>query len=149
AQKRDPVQIMIDLALAKPGLDQFFIQHSARASEANLLELMRHPRCVMTFSDSGAHVSQICDCSIHTHLLGYWVREKQAFTLEEAIRMIPLMPATTWGFSDRGLLREGLAADINVIDPATIAPDVPRVVHDLPGGCRRLIQDAIGIKATV
>ena len=103
----------------------------------------------MTFSDSGAHVGQIADSSIHTHLLAYWVRRRQDFTLEEAIRMITLAPATAWGFHDRGLLREGLAADINVIDPEKVGPQAPRVVHDLPGGSRRLLQKADGIRFTV
>ena len=73
----------------------------------------------MTFSDSGAHVSQIMDSSIQTHLLAHWVRDRQAFTLEEAVRMITLAPATAWGFADRGLVREGLVADLNVFDPDT------------------------------
>ena len=63
-----------------------------------LLRAMRHPRTVMTFSDSGAHLSQIADSSIHTHLLGHWVRDRREFTLEEAVRMITLAPALAWGF---------------------------------------------------
>ena len=76
----------------------------------------------MTFSDSGAHVSQIMDASLQTHLLSHWVREKQAFTLEQAVRMLSFVPATQWGFADRGLIREGIAADLVVFDPETIAP---------------------------
>ena len=117
--------------------------------ETVLLRALRHPRAVMTFSDSGAHLSQIADSSIHTHLLGYWVRERQEFSLEEAIRMITLAPALAWGFNDRGLLREGMAADINVFDPATVGPAVPRLVNDLPGGGRRLEQRSQGFSATV
>jgi N-acyl-D-aspartate/D-glutamate deacylase len=103
----------------------------------------------MTFSDSGAHLSQIADSSIHTHLLGYWVRDRQEFTLEQAVRMITLAPALAWGFSDRGLLRAGMAADINIFDPATVGPAVPTLVDDLPGGGRRLEQRSVGMRATV
>src|SRR5690242_20230139 len=103
----------------------------------------------MTFSDSGAHLSQIADASIHTYLLGHWVRDRQEFSLEEAVRMITLAPALAWGFVDRGLLREGMAADLNVFDPATVGPEVPRIVFDLPAGGRRLEQRAAGFKATV
>jgi N-acyl-D-aspartate/D-glutamate deacylase len=110
---------------------------------------MRHPRSVMTFSDSGAHVSQIADFSIQTHLLAYWVRERQEFTLEEAVRMLTLAPSSAWGFHDRGLLREGMRADINVFDPSTIGPEMPTVVNDLPGGARRLVQRASGFKSTI
>jgi N-acyl-D-amino-acid deacylase len=148
-QGRDPVDIMIDLALRKPHLEQFFIQYLADATEDDLVEIMRHPRTVMTFSDSGAHVIKNSDCSIHLHLLAYWVRVRKAFTLEEAVRMVTSVPASVWGFSDRGTLREGMAADINVIDPDTVMPQMPRVVYDLPGGGPRLDQESVGIRATI
>jgi N-acyl-D-aspartate/D-glutamate deacylase len=77
------------------------------------------------------------------------VRDRQEFTLEEAVRMITLAPALAWGFSDRGLLREGMAADVNVFDPATVGPAVPRIVTDLPGGGQRLEQRSTGFLATV
>ena len=48
--------------------------------------------------------------------------------------MITLAPAMAWGFADRGLLREGMVADLNVFDPDRVGPGVPGVVHDLPGG---------------
>jgi N-acyl-D-aspartate/D-glutamate deacylase len=140
---------MIELSVESGG-DQLFIQPSRYPQdEAMLLRALRHPRAVMTFSDSGAHLSQIADSSIHTHLLGHWVRQRQEFTLEEAVRMITLAPAVAWGFSDRGLLRTGMAADINVFDPATVAPGVPVLVDDLPGGGRRLEQRSDGFLATV
>jgi N-acyl-D-aspartate/D-glutamate deacylase len=63
--------------------------------------------------------------------------------------MITLAPAQAWGFSDRGLVREGLAADLNVFDAGTVGPAVPRVVDDLPAGRSRLEQRAHGFKATV
>jgi len=146
----DPVELIIDLSLEKD-FNQFFMQPtgSGNLDPEDLLEVMRHPRTVMTFSDSGAHVSQILDCSIQVHLLASWARERQAFTLEEAVRMITLAPARAWGFHDRGLLREGMAADLNVIDFKRLAPELPQLAHDLPGGARRLIQRSKGILATV
>jgi N-acyl-D-aspartate/D-glutamate deacylase len=89
------------------------------------------------------------DSSLQTHLLSHWVREKQAFTLEQAVRMLTLVPATNWGFHDRGLIREGMAADMVVFDPDTIAAEMPEVVDDLPAGARRLIQRCRGVAATV
>ena len=144
----DPVEAMIDLALEKD-LERFFLQPIANEDQDHALELMKHPRTVVTFSDSGAHVSQIMDASLQTHLLSHWVRAKQAFTLEEAVRMLSFEPATHWGFADRGLIREGMAADLLVFDPDTIAPEMPEVVRDLPAGARRLVQRARGIAATV
>ena len=143
-----PAETMIDLALEKD-MDAFFLQPVANENQDWALELMRHPRTVTTFSDSGAHVSQLMDSSLQTHLLSHWVREKQAFTLEEAVRMLTLVPASLWGFADRGLIREGMAADFVVFDPDTIAALMPEVVDDLPAGARRLTQKTRGIAATV
>jgi N-acyl-D-aspartate/D-glutamate deacylase len=143
-----PAETMIDLALEKD-LDLFFMQPIANEDQDCALELMRHPRAVTTFSDSGAHVSQLMDSSLQTHVFSHWVREKQAFTLEQAVRMVTLVPATLWGFADRGLIREGMAADLVVFDPDTIAAEMPEVVDDLPAGARRLIQRTRGIAATV
>jgi N-acyl-D-aspartate/D-glutamate deacylase len=144
----DPVELMMDLAVERD-MNVFFFQPIANEDQDIALELMKLPRAVVTFSDSGAHVSQLMDSSLQTHLLAYWVRERQAFTLEEAVRMLTLVPATQWGFHDRGLLRVGMAADMMVFDPATIAAEMPEVVHDLPAGAKRLIQKTRGIAATV
>lgn len=142
-------EAMIDLAL-ETDFQQLFIQPSLYPQDEEvLLQVMRHPRTVMTFSDSGAHLSQIADSSIHTYLLGYWVRQRQEFTLEEGVRMLTLAPAMAWGFHDRGLLREGMRADVNVFDPETVAPAVPEVVSDLPGGGKRLSQRSTGFSATL
>ncbi len=143
-----PVELMLDLAVERD-MKLFLIQPIANEDQDTALEMMKHPRSVVTFSDAGAHVSQIMDNSLQTHLLSHWVRQKEAFTLEEAVRLITYDTATHWGFHDRGLLREGMAADINVFDPKTIAPRMPDVVTDLPAGAKRLRQTADGIRATV
>ncbi len=147
-RKQHPAETMIELALEKD-LDLFFLMPVANEDQDIALEIMRHPRAVVTFSDSGAHVSQLMDSSLQTHLLSHWVRAKQAFTLEQAVRMLTLVPATLWGFHDRGLIREGMAADFVVFDPDTVAARMPEVVDDLPGGARRLVQRTRGVSATV
>jgi N-acyl-D-aspartate/D-glutamate deacylase len=143
-----PVELMIDMALERD-MKFFMIQPVANESQSDALELMKHPRSVVTFSDSGAHVSQIMDSSLQTHLLSHWVRDRQAFTLEEAVKLITSDPATQFGFHDRGLLREGMAADIAVFDPDTVAPRMPEAVCDLPAGAKRLRQTCDGMKATI
>ncbi len=143
-----PVELMIDMALERD-LKMFFRQPIANEDQAQVLDMMKHPRSVITFSDSGAHVSQIMDSSLQTHLLSYWVREKQAMTLEDAIKQITYNTATMWGLHDRGLLREGMAADLVVFDADTIGAKMPEVVHDLPAGAKRLKQTADGILNTV
>jgi N-acyl-D-aspartate/D-glutamate deacylase len=148
ARQQHPAETMIELALEKD-LDLFFLQPVANEDQDIALQIMRHPRTVTTFSDSGAHVSQLMDSSLQTHLLYHWVRTKQAFTLERAVSMLTLVPATLWGFHDRGLIREGMAADIVVFDPDTIMAEMPEVVDDLPAGARRLVQRTRGVAATV
>jgi N-acyl-D-amino-acid deacylase len=144
----DPVDAFIDICL-ETDLKAFFRQPIANELESDALEIMKDPNSVVTFSDSGAHVSQIMDSSLQTHLLSYWVREKQEFSLEQAVKMITYDTATAWGFHDRGLLRQGMAADIVVFDPDKIEPQMPTVEYDLPAGAQRLKQMADGIAATV
>jgi N-acyl-D-aspartate/D-glutamate deacylase len=144
-----PALAMIELAL-ESDFEQLFIQPSLYPQDPDvLLAALRHPHTVMTFSDSGAHLSQISDASIQTYLLGHWVRDRGAFTLEEAVRMITLAPARVWGFSQRGLIREGMLADLNVFDPRKVGPAVPRIVEDLPAGGKRLSQRSVGFAATI
>jgi len=147
-QGKDPVEVIIDTALDKH-LKQFFFQTIGNDDLEMVLDMMRHPRAVPTFTDSGAHVSQLMDASMHSFVLSYWVRERQAFTLEEAIRMMTFVPASHWDLGRRGLLREGWAADIAIFDPERIMPLLPELAYDLPAGARRLKQKSTGILATV
>ncbi|MEE9147295.1 MAG: amidohydrolase family protein, partial [Candidatus Tectomicrobia bacterium] len=146
--RQDPTEVVMDLALEKD-MKQFFLQPIANENQEHALELIKHPRTVVTFSDSGAHVSQIMDSSLQTHLLAYWVREKHALTLEDAVRQLTFVPASYWGMSNRGMLRQGYAADVVVFDPDRITPMLPELVYDLPAGARRLKQKSAGIAATV
>ncbi|MGB0552190.1 MAG: N-acyl-D-amino-acid deacylase family protein [Alphaproteobacteria bacterium] len=139
---------MIEVAI-EDDLNAFFRQPLANENQDDALALMKHPRSNVTFSDSGAHVSQIMDSSLQTHLLSHWVREREALTLEEAVRMITYDTATNWGFHDRGLLREGMTADITVFDADKVEPCMPTVENDLPSGSKRLKQYADGMLATV
>jgi N-acyl-D-aspartate/D-glutamate deacylase len=144
----DPVDALIQIALERD-LRAFFVQPLFNENFDDVLEMMKHEHSVVTFSDSGAHVSQIMDSSLQTQVLAYWVRRRQALTLEEGVRMLSFEPASAWGLHERGLLREGLAADVIVFDPDRVAPDMPEVVNDLPAGARRLRQKAIGFHASI
>ena len=80
--------------------------------------------------------------------MSHWVRQRQVFSLEHAVHMLTLVPATLWGFADRGLVREGFAADLVVFDPETILPRCLRSLttsRPVPGGSC----SARGIAATV
>ena len=86
---------------------------------------------------------------ISTRLLAEWVREKQAMTLEQAVRRLTFDSASTFGLYDRGLLRPGLVADIVIFDPDTVRPLPLEVVHDFPTGAKCIKEPAEGIMATV
>ena len=145
---KEPVEVIIEMALVR-NLKQFFLQTIANENQDEVLAMIRHPRAIPTFSDSGAHVSQIMDSSLQSHLLSYWVREKKAVTLEDAVRRLTSLPATCWGLEGRGLIREGYAADVILFDPETIGPQMPHLAYDLPAGARRLKQKADGLLATI
>jgi len=148
AQKgKHPVEIMLDLVLAND--NQVFVQPLVNEDPEHVLGMLRHGRTLATFSDSGAHVCQEMGSSLQTHLLSYWVRARQAFTLEEAVRKLTFDNASAWDLHDRGLLRAGYRADIVVFDEQRVRPAMPTVETDLPGGARRLVQKAEGIAATV
>jgi N-acyl-D-amino-acid deacylase len=104
---------------------------------------------VLGLSDAGAHASQLCDACFATHLLGHWVREKGALSLEEAVRMLTSRPAEVLGIKDRGRLAVGMPADIVVFDPDSVGASKLRRVRDLPANADRLVADATGIDAVI
>jgi N-acyl-D-aspartate/D-glutamate deacylase len=142
-----PVDVILDLSIENP--DQIYIQPLVNESPDAVLGILRHPRALATFSDSGAHVCQEMGSSLQTHMLSYWVRKRQAFTLEQAVKKLTADNADAWGMADRGRIAEGKAADIVVFDAARVGPCMPTVENDLPGGARRLVQKAEGIACTV
>lgn len=147
ARGQHPVEVMIDLSLANE--NQVYVQPLVNESPDDVLGILKHDRTLATFSDSGAHVCQEMGSSLQTHLLSYWVRKRGAFTLEQAVKKITHDNAKAWELDDRGLVREGYRADLVLFEENGIRPALPTVEKDLPGGARRLVQKAEGIKATL
>ncbi len=147
ARGQHPVEVMIDLSLANE--NQVYVQPLVNESPDDVLGILKHDRTLATFSDSGAHVAQEMGSSLQTHLLSYWVRKRGAFTLEAAVKKITHDNARAWELDDRGLVREGYRADLVLFEENGIRPLLPTVETDLPGGARRLVQKAEGIKATL
>ncbi|MFN4220806.1 MULTISPECIES: D-aminoacylase [Novosphingobium] len=116
-----------------------------------LLDLVRREDTVIGLGDGGAHYAAICDASYPTFMLTYWVRDRigQRLSLAEAVNMLAARPASVIGLADRGVLREGMKADVNVIAMDRLQLHAPVVRHDLPGGGRRLDQKATGYVATL
>jgi N-acyl-D-amino-acid deacylase len=142
-----PVEVMIDLSLANE--NQIYVQPLVNESPEDVLGILKHDHTLATFSDSGAHVCQEMGSSLQTHFLSYWVRKRGAFTLEQAIKKLTRDNAVAWELQDRGLVREGYKADLVLFEEDRIRPCLPTVEKDLPGGTRRLVQKAEGIRATI
>jgi N-acyl-D-aspartate/D-glutamate deacylase len=105
---------------------------------------------LLGLGDGGAHLDMLCDSGYPTYVLGTWVREHGALTLEEAVRRMTSDPADFFGIRDRGRLREGLAADITVFDPRTVGSvGRPERRYDLPGGAKRMVVRSQGIEYTI
>ncbi|MDE0192823.1 MAG: amidohydrolase family protein [Gammaproteobacteria bacterium] len=112
-------------------------------------DLFRSEHIFPSLGDAGAHVSQIMDAGWSTFILSYWIREAGVYSLGEGIRRMTSGPARVLGLNDRGALKPGLRADINVFDPDRVAERQPELVHDFPGGAPRYIQKSMGYKTTL
>jgi N-acyl-D-aspartate/D-glutamate deacylase len=143
-----PVEAFLDLAIESDGtvnLNMPLLNQRLEAVE----EMLDDPLITLGLADAGAHVGQIMDTSQPTFLLTYWVRERQRWTLEEAVRRLTSDTANLFGFTDRGALRPGAYADVNVIDLDNLTLPQPEFVHDLPNGAGRYIQGSSGYDYTI
>ena len=148
------LEMIYDLLLEDSGraLLYFPIYNYTEMNFDNVYTMMTHPQAIMGLSDGGAHVGTICDSSFPTYLLSYWTRDRGAaakIPLADAVRRLTSDIADYCGMSDRGRLRVGLKANINVIDYDRLRLFAPRMVQDLPAGGQRLLQDAAGYRAVI
>ncbi len=112
-------------------------------------DLFGHPGAVLGLGDGGAHYGMICDAAFPTFMLTEYVRDKKRLPIERAVSMLAREPAESVGFYDRGVLKPGYKADLNIIDLDRLHLYAPRVKRDLPAGGRRLSQKADGYAATI
>jgi N-acyl-D-aspartate/D-glutamate deacylase len=112
-------------------------------------EMIHNPTVILGLADAGAHVGQIMDASQPTFFLRDWVRDRKLLPLEEAIRRLTSDTAQLFGIADRGVLRPGAFADVNVIDLDGLRLPAPEYVHDFPGGAGRFIQRSAGYDCTL
>ena len=151
---RSPEAVVLDWLLERDGKALLFAplaSYVAFDHEA-IREMMTHPTTVLGLSDGGAHCGLICDASMPTTLLTHWVRDRsrgERLSLEHAVQLQTQRTATTFGFTDRGVLASGLRADLNLIDLDGLRLHEPEMVFDLPAGGRRLVQHVDGYRATV
>jgi N-acyl-D-aspartate/D-glutamate deacylase len=148
ARGQDPADTLLDIALAD-GLETLFDFPVMNQDPEGVKPLVTDPRFLIGLSDGGAHVDQLCDAGYATYLLGKWVRERQALTLEEGVRRLTSEVAGFFGIPDRGVIAPGKAADLVLFDPDTVDDVPPEYVRDLPGGGKRLVARALGVHATI
>jgi N-acyl-D-aspartate/D-glutamate deacylase len=147
AAERDctPLDVMLDLSL-EDDLTTRFWSVLANDDPEGIAWLLPRDNVLLGLADSGAHVSQLCDACLPTDLLGNWVREKEVISLERAVIKLTGEPARVFGLDaaegGRGVLREGMAADVTVFDPDTVAPGPVRRIRDFPADGERLTADA-------
>jgi len=148
-----PQEIVYERLLETDGKGMFLVAlgNYENASLSSAHEMLSHPYCVPALGDGGAHYGAICDASYSTFLLKHFVRDGRdgGFDLAQAVHMLSQKAAKAVGLNDRGTLKVGAKADINVIDMDRLALHAPEIVHDLPAGGRRLHQRATGYDATI
>ncbi|MDZ4824955.1 MAG: amidohydrolase family protein [Actinomycetota bacterium] len=135
-----PLDAMLDISLAE-NLDTRFYSVLANNDPEAIAWLLPQDTVLLGLADSGAHVSQLCDACFATDLLGNWVRDKEVMPIEKAIYKLSGEPAGVFGFTDRGTIEVGKAADLCVFDADTVAPGPLRRIRDFPADGERLVAD--------
>jgi N-acyl-D-amino-acid deacylase len=145
-QGKHVADLMLDLAVEE-GLDtEFQLLTRTADEEAALAEMVRAGYALPSQTDAGAHLNtNFCTAGESTYVLAQWVRERGLMTLEEAVRHLTFQPARILGVHDRGLVREGLAADLIVFDLARLGVKEDEIWQDGPNGTPRRVQGAEGM----
>jgi N-acyl-D-aspartate/D-glutamate deacylase len=151
ASGRAPIDVFLDLSLSENLKTGFKIHDFANRDQDALATMLKHPNAVIGLSDGGAHTKLFSLGKYPVEFLANWIRDRELMSLEEAHWRLSFVPAWLIGLHDRGVLREGMAADVIVydFDGLRINPTEPEMVHDLPGGEGRLVQRAVGIDYTL
>jgi len=151
---RPPEAVLYDLMLRHEGRELLFypVLNYAGCTAEPIREMILHPRSVLGLGDGGAHCGIVCDASMTTFMLTHWVRDRHRgprIALETAVRTLTRDPAALYGLHDRGVIRPGRKADLNLIDLGRLRLRLPEMAFDLPAGARRLLQRAEGYVATL
>jgi N-acyl-D-aspartate/D-glutamate deacylase len=151
---RRPIEVMYDFMLEKDGRELllFPLFNYSGLNCDPIYEMIHHPRAVLGLGDGGAHCGVICDASIQTFMLSHWVRDRTRgarIPIELVVQRMTSDTANLYGLRDRGVLAQGMKADVNVIDLDNVALELPEMINDLPAGARRLMQRAHGYEATL
>ena len=151
---KKPEELAYDWLLADEGTSLILFPFLNYAND-NLepsLAMMQHAQTILGLGDGGAHVGMICDGSFPTSMLTHWTRDRtrgNKLALEWVIKSQTRDTAQAVGLLDRGLLKPGYKADLNIIDYDKLTLHRPTIAYDLPAGGRRLVQHADGYETTI
>ncbi|NKQ54456.1 amidohydrolase family protein [Amycolatopsis sp. K13G38] len=140
-----PFDLLLDLALSDDMATRYRIVLDNDGDD-EIGELLADKRTLLGLSDAGAHATQLCDACYSTHLLGHWVRERKALSLEDAVWRLTGHPHRAFRIAGRGLVREGFFADLVAFDPDTVGTTPVERVRDQPGGADRLLVRSTGVE---
>ena len=148
------MEMIYDTLLERDGHELIYLPlyNYTELNYDNVLKMMEHPQALYGLSDGGAHVGTVCDASMPTYMLTHWTRDRKRgrkLDLPRVVRMLTGAQADYMGMTDRGYLRAGLKADINIIDLDRLQMEPPHMERDLPAGGQRLLQGATGYVATI
>ncbi|HEY7648281.1 MAG TPA: amidohydrolase family protein [Methylomirabilota bacterium] len=145
-QGQHVADVMLDLAVAERLETEFQLQTRPPEQDVDLAEFVKTGHALPSQSDAGAHLNtNPCTAGESSYVLGQWVRDRPLLTLEDAIRRFTFQPARIMGLHDRGLVRQGLAADLMIFDLARIGVREDEIAHDGPNGSPRRVQGANGV----
>jgi N-acyl-D-aspartate/D-glutamate deacylase len=154
ARGEDPAAAVYDALLHRDGHQLLYLPlfNFAHGDLGDVQEMITSPNTLFGLSDAGAHCGAICDASMTTSYLTVWARDRSGpagLPIEAVVHQITRRTAEHVGWLDRGLVAPGHLADLNLIDLDALGCGPPRIVHDLPAGGRRLVQDATGYRYTI
>ncbi len=153
-QGRTPSEVVYDVLLENDGKGILYlpVTNFAAGNLDAVAEMMAAPNSLIGLGDGGAHVGIMCDATSTSYTLTHWTRDRRRgslFPLAWGVKRLTADNAIEMGLSDRGLLKPGLKADINVLDYDNMRLRRPEVVYDLPAGGKRLVQRTDGFDATI
>jgi N-acyl-D-aspartate/D-glutamate deacylase len=151
---RSPDEVAYDLLMERDGKGILYlpVTNYAAGNLDAVREMIAHPNTLLGLGDGGAHVGIMCDATATSYTLTHWTRERgrgEMFPVAWAIKRLSRDNAVAIGLNDRGAVRVGMKADLNVIDYDRLLLRAPEIVYDLPAGGKRLVQRTDGFDATI
>lgn len=144
AQNKDPVDAILDLALAENG-ELAYTHGFINSDPAEIERMLDTPGTQVGQSDAGAHIAQFCNAGYASSFINEWVFKRGKYTLEQAVRRVTAEHAEIFGLKRKGRIAAGMDADLVLFDPPRIKPTRAQRVRDLPNGGYRFVERAEGI----